>query len=109
MLGKLSACSRLNGKLQWTDWTQLSTSQSQVTIYYRYNAITIEIAIENGTYTTSASSESEIAQLPLNLRPLRTIYMTGTDGLQLRIESGGSLKITCPNIYARGFISYGCY
>lgn len=98
-----------NGKLQWTDWTQLPTSQSQVTIYYRYNAITIEIAIENGTYTTSASSESEIAQLPLNLRPLRTIYMTGTDGLQLRIESGGSLKITCPNIYARGFISYGCY
>lgn len=99
----------VNGKLQWNDWTQLPTSQSQISIYYRYNVITTEITVENGTYTTSASSESEIAQLPLNLRPLRTIYMTGTNGLQVRIESSGSIKITCPNIYTRGFISYGRY
>lgn len=101
--------SDVNGKLQWNDWTQLPTSQSQISIYYRYNVITTEITVENGTYTTSASSESEIAQLPLNLRPLRTIYMTGTNGLQVRIESSGSIKITCPNIYTRGFISYGRY
>lgn len=103
------AISNVNGKLTWTDWKKLTTSQSQISIYYRYNAITTEITVENGTYTTSASSESEIAQLPLNLRPLRTIYMTGTNGLQVRIESSGSIKITCPNIYTRGFISYGRY
>jgi len=104
-----AAINNVNGKLTWTDWKKLTTSQSQISIYYRYNAITTEITVENGTYTTSASSESEIAQLPLNLRPLRTIYMTGTNGLQVRIESSGSIKITCPNIYTRGFISYGRY
>lgn len=103
------AISDVNGKLQWNDWTRLPTSQSQISIYYRYNVITTEITVENGTYTTSASSELKIAQLPLNLRPLRTIYMTGTNGLQMRIESSGSIKITCPNIYTRGFISYGRY
>lgn len=83
----------------------MPTSQSEITIYYKYNAISAEIIVENSTYVTS--SESEIAQLPLNLRPPRTIYIAGTNGLQVRLESGGSIKIKCPNAYERGFISYG--
>lgn len=98
----------LNGKLTWTDWKKLTTDQPQISIYYRYNSITTEIKVENGTYTTpSTSLEIEIAQLPLNLCPLQMIYLAGTEGLQLRIESEGLLKIKCPNIYGRGYISYG--
>lgn len=98
----------LNGKLTWTDWKKLTTDQPQISIYYRYNSITTEIKVENGTYTTpSTSLEIEIAQLPLNLCPLQMIYLAGTEGLQLRIESEGLLKIKCHNIYGRGFISYG--
>lgn len=103
-----AAINDVNGKLTWTDWKKLTTDQPQISIYYRYNSITTEIKVENGTYTTpSTSLEIEIAQLPLNLCPLQTIYLVGTEGLQLRIESEGLLKIKCPNIYGRGFISYG--
>lgn len=98
----------LTGKLTWTDWKKLSTDQPQISIYYRYNSITTEIKVENGTYTTpSTSLELKIAQLPLNLCPLQVIYLIGTDGPLLRIEPEGSLKITCPTVYGRGFISYG--
>lgn len=98
----------VNGKLTWTDWQKLLTDQPQISIYYRYNSITTEIKVENGTYTTpSTSLEIKIAQLPLNLCPLQTIYLVGTEELQLRIETGGLLKIKCHNIYGRGFISYG--
>ena len=98
----------LTGKLTWTDWQKLLTDQPQISIYYRYNSITSEIKVENGTYTTpSTSLEIKIAQLPLNLCPLQMIYLVGTEELQLRIETEGLLKIKCPNIYGRGFISYG--
>lgn len=103
-----AAINDVNGKLTWTDWKKLTTDQPQISIYYRYNSITTEIKVENGTYTTpSTYLEIEIAQLPLNLCPLKMIYLAGTEGLQLRIESEGLLKIKCPNIYGRGFISYG--
>ena len=103
-----AAINDVNGKLTWTDWQKLLTDQPQISIYYRYNSITTEIKVENGTYTTpSTSFEIKIAQLPLNLCPLQTIYLVGTEELQLRIETEGLLKIKCPNIYGRGFISYG--